>query len=378
MKKIFLITTSPLFVNFFLVPYLRELRALGSVYLAFGKDNGMELTQTHGAVTQVLPIRRQISPLYDLVALVRLLWLFIRERPDVVHSFGPKAGLLTALAGWLAGIPVRVHSFGGHVWMTRRGFMRELLRFADKLIARLDTHLLADSVSQLEFLVGNGVIEPGKCKVLASGSVRGVDAMRFRPDTEASIGLRRDFDIPANAVIFLFLGRLTRDKGVLDLARAFATTGIECGYLVFVGPDEEGLQPEIERLCGAQRSRLRFVPYTAVPERYLASADALCLPSYRESFGMCVIEAAAVGIPAMASAIYGISDAIIDGVTGLLHPPGAVDAIAGCLHRLAQDSDLRGRLGEAAYQRALAEFSEARVMAAVLEFYREALRGGVA
>ena len=378
MKKICLITTSPLIVNFFLVPYLRELRALGDVYLALGVDEDVALKQTHGATTYRIPIKRHIAPWHDVVALVQLTRFLVRNRPDVVHSFGPKAGLLVALAGWLARIPVRIHTFTGQVWMTRKGLMRRMLRAADKLLAALDTHLLADSASQRDLLVADGLVAPEKCKVLASGSVSGVDTSRFRPDAAARAEIRSALEIPADALVYLFLGRVTRDKGVLDLARAFATAGADIGYLVFVGPDEQGLQPEIERLCDAQRARLRFVPYTAAPERYLASADVLCLPSYREGFGTSIIEGAATGIPALASGIYGISDAVVDGVTGLLHPPGAVDAIAGGMRRLAQDSNLRGQLGGAAHQRAVVEFSEAHVMSAVLEFYRETLRGGAA
>lgn len=360
------------------MPYLSELRALGDVYLVLGMGEGVALKETYGAITYPIPIKRRIAPWHDLVTLIQLARFFVRNRPDAVHSFGPKAGLLTALAAWIARVPVRIHTFTGQVWITRKGLMRHILRAADKLIAALNTHLLVDSLSQRDMLVENGVVEPERCKVLASGSVSGVDTSRFRADPAARAELRSALGIPADAVIFLFLGRITRDKGVLDLARAFNAASVEFGYVIFVGPDEDRLQREVERLCESRLTRLRFTAYTTAPERYLAAADVLCLPSYREGFGSSIIEAAAVGLPAIASSIYGITDAIIDGETGLLHPPGAVDEIAACLTRLAADHALRAKLGGAARQRVLSEFSQARVMSAVLAFYRTALRAPVA
>jgi len=370
LKKICLVTTSPLIVNFFLVPYLRRLREIGEVHLALDTSGNVPLKETSGAITYSIPIRRQIAPWHDLLTLIQLTRHFARNRFDIVHSFGPKAGLLTALAGWLARIPLRLHTFTGQVWITRKGVMRWILRAADKIIATLNTHILADSPSQRDILVEEDIVRAEKCKVLASGSVSGVDTSRFRPDPVARGELRAALGIPLNAMTFLYLGRLTRDKGILDLARAFDSARLESGYLVFVGPDEDGLQHGIEHLCGPGRAKLRFAGYTPAPERYLAAADVLCLPSYREGFGSTIIEAAAAGIPAVGSRIYGITDAIIDGRTGLLHAPGAIEEIAACLRRLANDDALRSALGNAARQRALSEFTQDRVMSAVLAFYR--------
>lgn len=370
LKKICLVTTSPLIVNFFLVPYLRHLREIGEVHLALDTSGNVPLKETSGAITYSIPIRRQIAPWHDLLTLIQLTRHFARNQFDIVHSFGPKAGLLTALAGWLARIPVRLHTFTGQVWITRKGVMRGILRAADKIVATLNTHILADSPSQRDILVEEGVVRSEKCKVLASGSVNGVDTSRFRPDPAVRGELRAVLGIPLNAVAFLFLGRLIQDKGVLDLARAFDSARLESGYLVFVGPDEDGLQHGIERLCGSGRPRLRFAGYTPAPERYLAAADVLCLPSYREGFGSTIIEGAAAGIPALGSRIYGITDAIVDGRTGLLHAPGAIEEIAAGLRRLANDDALRSALGNAARQRALSEFTQDRVMSAVLAFYR--------
>jgi glycosyltransferase involved in cell wall biosynthesis len=363
-------------VNFFLVPYLAALGREYRVHLAVNPDEDTALAEGHGAEVIALPIRRRISPWSDLRAFAAMVRLFRQRRFDVVHSFGPKAGLLAAIAGRFAGVPVRIHTYTGQVWITRSGIMRWLLAAADRAIARFATHLLADSPSQLRVLLENHIVRSeGKCRVLGSGSITGVDPARFRPDARARDAVRRELEIGPDATVFLFLGRITRDKGVLDLAQAFASLAAEhpAAVLLLVGPDEERLRPRIELICGAHARKLKFADYTRTPERYVAVADALCLPSYREGFGAVIIEAAAAGIPATGSRIYGITDAIIDGETGLLHAPADPKDLAAKMGMLLEDPALRERLGARARQRAINEFSQQRLTQALLDYYRNAL-----
>jgi glycosyltransferase involved in cell wall biosynthesis len=325
----------------------------------------------------VHPVRivRPISPLADLAALWKLYRLFQAERFDAVHSISPKGGLLAMTAARLAGVPVRVHTFTGQVWVTRAGPMRWLLKWLDRRIAASATHVLADSASQRQFLVEQGVVAAARCGVLASGSISGVDATRFRSDPAARAAVRAELGVDEPTVLLAFIGRIGRDKGVLDLASAFGTLHREgrAVALVFVGPDEESLRGELESLAGSAASAMRFVPYTKAPERYLAAADALCLPSYREGFGSVIIEAGAAGIPAVGSRIYGLTDAIVDGETGFLHEPRNVADIVARLTPIVADSALRRRLGAKAQERALREFSQEAVTDALLGFYRRVL-----
>ena len=376
MKKICFVTTSPLIVNFFLVPHLATLGQVYRVHLAVNPDEDTALAEGHGAEVITLPIRRKISPLSDLRTLWAMGRLFRERRFDAVHSFSPKAGLLATIAGRIAGVPVRIHTYTGQVWMTRSGIMKTLLAAADRMIAQFATHLLADSPSQLRVLLELGIVRgAGKCRVLGSGSLSGVDPARFRPDALARAAARRELGIAPDATVFIFLGRLTRDKGVLDLAQAFAGLAAvhPAAVLLLVGPDEELLRPKIESICRAHAGKLRFTGYTRTPERYMAAADALCLPSYREGFGTAIIEAAATGIPATGSRIYGITDAIIEGETGLLHAPADARDLAEKMKMLMNDPPLRERLGTRARQRAVDEFSQQRLTQALLDYYRGAL-----
>jgi glycosyltransferase involved in cell wall biosynthesis len=372
MKRICFVTTSPLIVNFFLVPHLRHLASRYEVSLAVTLPGEAPLKDLPGVRVEPIRIPRPIRPVGDAAALARLARLFRDRRYDLVHSFGPKAGLLAAWAGSLAGVPARLHTFTGQVWVARRGPMRALLRAADRSIARRATEVLADSASQREFLVREGIVAPERCRVLGAGSVCGVDARRFKPDPEARAAVRAELGIDAQAPVVLFAGRVTRDKGVLDLAQAFGALGAQHrdAVLLVVGPDEEGLGAEVRRLCGG---RARVLGYTHAPERHMAACDVLCLPSYREGFGAVVIEAAAVGVPAIGSRIYGIVDAVQDGKTGLLFEPGNAGELRACLQRLLGDAALREHLGAAARARALAEFAEERLVGLLAARYREIL-----
>jgi glycosyltransferase involved in cell wall biosynthesis len=170
--------------------------------------------------------------------------------------------------------------------------------------------------------------------------------------------VRHELGITQDTKVILFVGRLNRDKGMLDLAVAFDTIARQHKdvALLLVGAEEDVSFSRIQEICFAARDRLHYVSFTATPERYMAAADIFCLPSYREGFGMTIIEAAACGVPAVASRIYGISDAVADGKTGLLYPAGDVHALTQALLRLSADDELRKQMGDEARGRARAMF----------------------
>lgn len=367
------VVSSEITVKAFLLEHIRAAVAGYDVSVVANTADTAAL-RALGVPVDITPvaIERRIAPLADLAALWSLYRYFRRERFDLVHSLTPKAGLLAALAGALAGLRVRLHTFTGQVWATRAGFGRWLLKRIDALTATACTHVLADSGSQRDFLVAEGVVAPARIAVLAQGSVNGVDAARFKPDAVARARVRSEWGVASDAMVFLYLGRLTVDKGLLDLTRAFADVPGTC--LAMVGPDEEGLTDRIRAACGGDASRLRFVGYTGEPQAFMAAADVFVLPSYREGFGSTVIEAAACGVPAIASRIYGLTDAVVDGATGFLVPPRDPAALALRMRELAGDVSLRQRLGAAARERALRDFSQAALTQATLAYYAERLR----
>lgn len=371
MNKLCFVVSSPLTARAFLSGHIAVLGERYAIDLVADAHDEAALGEPW-AGARVIPVGicRRITPFADLLALTRLLLLFRRERYVAVSSVTPKAGMLAMLAAALAGVPRRTHIFTGQVWATRTGWKRQVLKMADRAMARLATHVLADSPSQRDFMVAEGIAAAEKIEVLGNGSICGVAGERFRPDAERRTAVRSAHGIPEEAVVFLFLGRLNRDKGVLDLADAFAALGDTSAWLLVVGPDEAVLRGEMERRLGAALARTRFVGYTDRPEDYMATADVFCLPSYREGFGMVVIEAAAAGIPAIGSRIYGITDAIEENVTGLLHRAGDRAELAGLMAILAGNAERRQAMGKAARARALRLFSREAVTQAWLDFYR--------
>jgi glycosyltransferase involved in cell wall biosynthesis len=359
---------------------LGHLSALGRRYELSIAANGRDDTAFGDTRVRLIavPIERKIAPLSDLRALAKLYAVFKSERFDAVHSVTPKAGLLAMLASRLAGTPVRVHTFTGQVWATKTGAPRTVLKTMDRLLAAAATHVLADSASQLAFLRREGIVAADRGEVLAKGSISGVDPARFRADAAVRAAARAELRIPDAALVYVFVGRLSRDKGVLDLAHAFSILAqSEPGpHLLLVGPDEEALASAVYEAAGKAASRIHIVGMTDAPERYMAAGDVFCLPSHREGFGAVVIEAAAAGLPAIGSRIYGVTDAIEEDKTGLLVPPGDVESLAGAMLALARDDGKRHALARAARTRALRDYSSEAVTSALVAFYERVLPPG--
>lgn len=371
MKKICFVLTIPFTLNAFLRPHLDRLSAIYDITICVNTNDSGILPVVPDQVRLIpIGIVRQIDVWSDLKTLFILTRFIRRERFDLVFSMTPKGGLLGMLAAWLTGVPNRVHCFTGQVWSTRHGFARWLLKGLDRVLAFCATRLLADSGSQRQYLIDEGVVGPRNIEVLANGSMAGVDTKRFRPDENARKRVRVSLGIGQAAFCLLFVGRLTREKGVSDLIEAFGRLKqIHPNlHLLLVGPDEQGFDALATNCPGIHR-----VGYTSAVEEYMAAADVFCLPSYREGFGLVLIEAGAVGIPVVASRIYGITDAVVEGETGLLHQPGDVADLVGKLETLIGDELLHRALGEAGRLRALRLFSADMVTTAMADFLQRLL-----
>lgn len=375
MKKVCFIATIPAPLRSFMAGYIRESAKDWSVRVISNPD-GAELLDDLKAEFIPLSIERKPSPWRDLFALIQEVIIFRRERFDLIHSITPKAGLLSMLAGRVAGVPNRIHTFTGQVWATKRGWKRDVLKLFDKLIVLFATHVLLDSPSQRDFLISEGILSQEKGIVIGHGSICGVDAHRFCPDAKIRETVRTELSISSEQSIILYLGRLNREKGILDLAAAFADIASKRSdvVLVLVGSEEDVSFERVQQICGAEHhERVRRVSFTPTPERYMVAADIFCLPSYREGFGQVIIEAGASGVPTVASRIYGITDAVDDGKTGLLFPPGDIAALTQALLELIEDQELRQRMGKLARKRAIEFFSNEMFTAELLRLYKSLL-----
>jgi len=317
-----------------------------------------------------IPIERKISLLKDIATLIRLILFFRRERFDVVHSLLPKSGLLSMIAARLTGIKVRIHTFTGQVWTTSVGIQRVVLKTADRTIAACASQLLADSFSQSDFLVAEKIVPAEKIRVLANGSMCGVDLQRFMCDPLARSKVRERYCIDEMAVVILFVGRMTKEKGIFELLKAFhelreGLSGKFDIYLMLVGPDDGGITKSFPVGHG-----INYLGHSSEIQQYFSAADIYCLPSYREGFGSVLIEAAAAGLPVVATRIYGITDATVAEETALLVEPRDVMQLRNALERLIKDGSLRKSMGERGKVRVQKMFSEEIVCAAWSDFYK--------
>ena len=336
------------------------------------------LAREVGARALGISMERQPAPLADLCSLFKAVRLLSQNRFDIVHSSTPKAGFITALAGILARVPVRVHTFTGQPWVELAGLKRRIAKECDRITAKLATQCYADSPSQRDFLIAEGFMAPGKIAVIGAGSISGVDLQRFSLATwggNTARQTRRELGIPSEALVVVFVGRVTKDKGIVELMAAFE---ILAGanptvHLLLVGPFEPERDPlpaeTLEQI--KNHPRVHRVGFSATPEKFLAAADIFCLPSYREGFGSVVVEAAAMELPAVVARVTGLVDAIVEGVTGLIVPPKNVECLAEALRVLTASKELRQSLGQAARQRVVRSF-DARVIneAVVAEYFR--------
>lgn len=376
-QSLVFVATTPFAVNAFLRTHLLALAENHEVTLCVHTTAYTLVDEVSRAVRVChIDIARKIAPWQDLRALFQLLRCFREIRPSTVHSLTPKAGLLAMLAGLLARVPCRFHTFTGQVWANKTGVGRFLFKEVDRLIALCASQVFADSASQCRFLEEEGVVRRGGVTVLGQGSVAGVDLTRFRPDSAARAALRTETGVADAVPIFIFVGRLVRDKGVFDLVEAFATLNAKYGQweLWMVGPDEDGLQASLRAKGERLGARIRWFGPTPTPELYMASADVFVLPSYREGFGSVVIEAAACGIPTIAYRIDGVVDAIVENHTGCFVAKGNVEELAQAMERLGSDPEMLSDLGNAARRRAFEDFSSSTISAAWLAFYGSVLK----
>ena len=375
--RIVFVASHPLSLVAFLLPHIRALKSFVSVEICANTiDNSLLQKRGVDAKIDCVPIKRSIAPWSDIKAVWVLFWRFKRNCPSAVHTITPKAGLLGMLASWLARVPIRLHSFTGQVWVTRKGFMRWLLKGADKCIAVMATDLLVDSPSQRNFLIAQGIVTAERITVLGAGSMCGVNTERFSPNECMREVVRHELGTAPHAVVCLFLGRLNRDKGVLDLGRAFAKIVDKHpeAELWVIGPDEADYFSQMQLLLGKAMSQIKRVDFTPAPERFMQAADLFCLPSYREGFGSSVIEAAACGVPALVTRIYGLTDAVVEGKTGWMHKAGDVEELAQQLDHLLSNPAELGLRGQAALEYVKTYFAEGIVTSAMLQFYQKRFR----
>jgi glycosyltransferase involved in cell wall biosynthesis len=360
--------------------YLRE-RGFEVVFISAPGDELRTISEREGVTTVPVPMEREISPLKDLVSLIRLYTVLRRLRPAIVNAGTPKAGLLGMIAACAAGVPVRIYFLLGLRLETTHGVKRFVLGVAERCASALAHRVICVSESLRRLYVRLGYTTGAKTCVPGKGSPNGIyaDETTLTPQVrERARALRAHLGIPDGAPVVGFVGRLTRDKGVPELLDAFdqILTSFPDARLLMLGSFEDG-DPIPESYVKRLRSHPRvvmtgFVSDTAAHYRIM---DVVAFPSYREGLAGPPLEAALVAeIPSVAFEATGTVDAVCDGVTGTIVPLGDVASFAGALKKYLTNDLLRREHGQAARKYVLSYFSPEIVRDAIYGEYMRLLK----
>lgn len=335
----------------------------------------LDTLKTDGHKTIPVPMERRMSPFKDLVSLYRLIKAFIKEKPYIVHSMTPKAGMLCMLAAWITRVPRRVHTFTGLVWPTTTGMSRRILMITDWITCACATHVIPEGRGVLDDLQTHITKKP--MKVLGYGNVRGVDMERFslRPEIiESSAKIRKD-----GVFTFLFVGRIVRDKGINELVNAFQRLNLEFPdtRLILVGAYEEKLdpiKPESVQVINTN-SNIDHVGIKREDDlvAYYAASDCFVFPSYREGFPNTVMEAGAMGLPCIVTDINGSREIIIEGKNGVIITSKDEEALYQAMRDMLVEEDRYKEYRSNARPMIQSRFEKGFVKQCLLDFYKENL-----
>ncbi|MDW8289324.1 MAG: glycosyltransferase family 4 protein [Armatimonadota bacterium] len=371
------VVPSPLFLNF-LRGHIAYARARGgriSVLTSPGEPLH-EMASNGEANVYPLPIHRAISPLHDAITVLRICRILRRLRPHIVHAHAAKGGLLGMVAARLCRVPVRIYHVHGFAMLSASGIKRRILQWSAAFSCYLSNHVLCVSHSVRQVAIEEGLCPPSKIKVLASGSIEGVDAeRRYNPvrfSEQERQEVRASLRIPQDGLVIGFVGRLVRHKGITELAEAWSRLRANYPYahLVMVGDYEEHAPvPEAVRRLVESDPRVHITGWLSDTAPYYAIMHLLVLPSYHEGFPNTLLEAAAMELPVVATDIPGNRDAVEDGKTGTLVPVHDVRALEDAIRRYLEDPLLRQQHGQAGRQRVLQYFRQEILWQALYEEY---------
>lgn len=319
-----------------------------------------------------VPMERRIAPVKDVKSLWQLVKLFRREKPTIVHSMTPKAGLLCMLAAWLTRVPVRMHTFTGLVFPTSTGLTRRILMATDWLTCACATHIIPEGEGVRADLLNHGITRK-PIRVLGNGSCIGIDPAHFdrTPQVMAEAAkLRKD-----NVFTFVFMGRLVCDKGINELVEAFRKLNAEHPdtRLVLVGRKEQDIDPVLpETLKEIETNpHIQAIGQTDDVRPWLAAADALVFPSYREGFPNVVLEAGAMGLPSIVTDINGSREIIIEGLNGTIIPPRDAHAIHTAMSTWVTNPAIPAAMARNTRSHITAHYDHRYVRTCLKEYYYE-------
>jgi len=372
--KLLRATTVPTSLNSFCRGVLKELRQEGYDVVAVSSPGPelQEVEKREGCRTIAVPMQRHISPISDLKSLWRMTWVMHRERPDIVHTMTPKAGLICMISAWLARVPVRIHTFTGLVWPTATGLKRRLLMFTDWITCACATHVIPEGEGVKADLLNHHITRK-PIKVLGFGNVRGVDLDYWKPRATTHV----DNEGRGHIFTFVFVGRIVADKGINELVSAFKQLNQEHRdtRLLLVGQREDDLDPVLPATVAEMQSNaaIQVVGPKDDVRPFYEMADALVFPSYREGFPNVVLEAGAMGLPSIVTDINGSREIIEEGVNGTIIPPRDAHALYMAMKRFLNETAWVHAMASRARPMVASRYEQGYVRRCLKDFYAQCI-----
>lgn len=376
MKKLIRTATVSLSLDILLKGQLQFLSQNFDVVAISGQDEHLiEVENREKVKTIAVAFERKIAPFKDLISLFKLYKVLKKEKPFIIHSITPKAGLLSMIAGYFANVPVRIHTFTGLIFPSKKGLMQQLLIVMDKILCRFATHIFPE---------GNGVkndllrykITKKPLKIIANGNVNGIDCDYFNADYFSETqnqNLKKELKIEFGDFVFIFVGRLVEDKGINELITAFAKFSSENknAKLLLVGPFEQHLNPIQETTIKQIKTNKNIISvgFQNDVRPYFAISNCLVFPSYREGFPNVVLQAGAMNLPSIVTNINGCNEIIVPNKNGLIIDLKSEDAIFEAMKTLFFDSELIIKMKTTTRDYIISKYNQQLVWEALLKEY---------
>ena len=342
-----------------------------------------EIQSREGVSFIPVEMRREIDIIQDIKSLIKLLKILKSLNPSIIHTHTPKAGLMGMIAGKILGIPIRMHTIAGMPLMSFRGLIKIVVKLTEKLTYGAATNLYPNSIGLMNYIIENGLTKKEKLKVLANGGSNGIDIKKFTPNEfkqnkNFKNNFKRDIGIKEDELIFVYIGRLHKDKGILELLNAFKVISNEfAAKLLLVGPTDKYTKKSLPQIFETLETHkdIFYVGRRNDVRPYYYISDVLVFPSYREGFPGVVLEAGAMGLPSIVTNINGCNEIIENGVNGLIVEPKNEEQLKDAMIRLYKDKKLRIKLANNSRKVIVEKFSNKIVWEAMKNEYERLLEG---
>ncbi|MGQ3564010.1 glycosyltransferase family 4 protein [Ornithobacterium rhinotracheale] len=376
--KLFRTATVPISLNILLRGQLKFLNQFYEVTAVSGKGKNLEaVQQREGVKTMQVEMQRQISPFKDLVSLIEMYQLLKKEKPTIIHSITPKAGLLSMLAGKMAGVPIRIHTFTGLIFPSKTGILQRILILMDKLLCTCATHIFPEGEGVKRDLQQYNITNK-PLEIIANGNVNGIDTDYFSKEQisqEMLSTLRAQYNIAHDDFVFCFVGRLVKDKGIKELIDAFTNLKSPKTKLILIGREEPKLDPLSVETVQKMNENPNIIRtgFQADIRPFLALSHTFVFPSYREGFPNVVLQAQSMELPCIVTDISGSNEIIENNINGTIIPKQNTEELIKAMHNYQHNQVALSVLKHNTRKNIIAKYTQQYVWECLHEKYEQIL-----